>query len=116
MSWLGLALAVAALGLLGCCFAYPYLKKPPYVERDFVGRVVDKSLTLQETHYGTAPLLRLLVETEDRKRFEVRVTNEQYERARVGMWVARTRGEIKLSWDKPGSPATGGDGDRLEPR
>ena len=80
---------------------YPYLKKPPLIERDFTGRVVDKFLTIAESDRGSRPVMRLLVEDRQGKRGRVGVTGELYERARVGMWVSRRGGELKLHSNEP---------------
>ncbi|HEY0170835.1 MAG TPA: hypothetical protein VGB98_07420 [Pyrinomonadaceae bacterium] len=106
-----LALVIFAFGFI---YAYPRLKGPPLVRRDFVGRVVDKSLTLRESMIGTAALPSLLVEDGGGRRFDVAVNSEQYERARVGMWVRRGGGEVRLSWDEPAPRApVGGDNARV---
>lgn len=99
VSPVGLAGLVLALLALGFVYAYPRLKGPPLVRRDFVGKVMDKSLTLRESQIGTAPLAGLTVEDDGGRRFNVAVTAEQYERARVGMRVRRSGGLIELSWD-----------------
>lgn len=118
VNWLGFALLL--LLMVGIFYAanYPYLKKPPLVERDFTGRVVDKFLTIAESDRGSRPVMRLLVEDRNGKRGRVGVTGEFYERARVGMWVTRRRGELKLHFNEPEpEPAPhGGEGTRFEAR
>lgn len=114
VSWPGLLFAVVVLAGVGFLYAYPRLSGTPLVERDFVGRVVDKSLTLSESEIGTRHRLRLLVRAADGRQFQVAVTPEHYGRARVGMWVTRTRGEIKLSWDEPERDSPTGGGKKVE--
>jgi hypothetical protein len=116
VSWLGLLGLAACLAALGFLYAYPRLREPPLVKRDFVGRVLDKSLTLGESQTGTTHRTRLLVKAADGRQFEVAVTPEQYEGARAGMWVARTGGEVRLSWDEPGPARGGGGGNTVEAR
>lgn len=101
VSWPGLIIVLLVMFVVGFVYAYPRLKRPPLVERDFVGRVVDKHLTLRESEIGTSPRLRLLVRTSDGSQLNVAVTEEAYERARVGMWATRRGGEVSLSWDEP---------------
>lgn len=101
VDWAFLIPVVLLLALMFGAVAYAYLKGPPFVERDFTGRVVDKWLTIGESQTGSRPSMRLLVEGRDGRRFAVGVTGEFYERARVGMWVSRRAGELKLSWDEP---------------
>ena len=93
MSWLGLLAVVFMLAGLGFLYAYPRLSGTPLVKRDFVGRVVDKSLTLYESQIGTSHRPRLLVRAADGRQFQVAVTPEQDEGAQVGRWVTRTGGE-----------------------
>ena len=114
VSWPWLLFVLLALAGLGLLYAYPRLSGAPLVERDFVGRVVDKSLTLRESEIGTSHRLRLLVRAADGRQFEVAVTPEQYEGARAGMWVTRTRGEIRLSWGEPDPASSTGGGKRVE--
>ena len=111
VSWLGLLVLALVVFAIGFVYAYPRLKGPPLVRQDFVGKVVDKYLTLRESEIGTAGHMMLLVEGSDGRRFRVAVGGEQYERARVGMWVRRSGGVVELSWDEPapvGFKRTGG--------
>jgi hypothetical protein len=115
VSWPDLILMGLLLAGVGFIYAYPRLKEPPLIRRDFVGRVLDKSLTLRESQIGTGGFLTLLVEDRGGGRFKVLVTEEQYERARVGMWVERSGGEIKLSWDEP-EPGAARGGNKVDGR
>lgn len=105
-----MALATFVLG------GYAYFKRPPVVLRDFDARVVDKSLTLSETWLGTRPVMHLLVETSEGRRFRVSVTADFYEQAEVGMWLSRRWGELELSREKPPPAPPGGEGTRFEAR
>lgn len=116
MSWLGLAGVVFILLVFVLIYAYPRLTRPPIAERDFEGRVVEKFVALGESQIGSKTFPRLVVELANGARFNVAVNDEQYERARVGMRVARRRGELILSWDEPGPGAPRGVGDRVESR
>ena len=101
MSLLGLLAIAPVIFAVGYAFAYPYLKEPPFVRRDYVGRVADKYRSLRESQTGTRVGPTLLVEGRDGGRFKVGVTEDFYERARVGMWVTRRAGELELSRDEP---------------
>ena len=105
-------MALAAF-LLG---GYLYFKRPPVVLRDFDAKVVDKSLTTSESLTGSTHVTRLLVEDREGRRFWVGVDAEFYERARVGMWLSRRRGELKLSWEEPAPGPPGAEGARVEAR
>ncbi|MCA1620212.1 MAG: hypothetical protein LC795_13075 [Acidobacteria bacterium] len=111
VSRLGLVVLACVVFAIGFVYAYPRLKGPPLIRRDFVGKVVDKHLTLRESEIGTAGALWLLVEDGGGRRFRVAVNGEQYERARVGMWARRSGGVVELSRDEPaphGLKRTGG--------
>lgn len=101
VSWLGLFVLALVVFAIGFVYAYPRLKGPPLIRQDFVGKVVDKYLTLRESEIGTAGHMMLLVEGSDGRRFKVAVSGEQYERARVGMWARRSGGVVELSRDEP---------------
>ena len=116
VSWLGLFVIVLVMFGIGFLYAYPRLREPPLVRRDFVGRVVDKSLTLHESQIGTSGSLALLVEGRDGKRFKVAVTDEVYGRARVGMWVSRRAGAVEVSWGEPEPVPTREEGGKVEGR
>ncbi|HEX6184060.1 MAG TPA: hypothetical protein VFZ44_09295 [Pyrinomonadaceae bacterium] len=116
VSWLGLLIIALVMFAIGFAYAYPRLKGPPLIRQDFVGRVVDKSLTLRESEIGTAGSMSLLVEDRDGRRFKVAVNGEQYERARVGMWATRKGGVVELSSDEPAAGAVRGDTDKIEGR
>jgi hypothetical protein len=114
VDWIGLVALAVFIFAVWAAFVHPLLNEPPAVERDFVGRVVDKSLTIRESQdKGSRPSMRLLVEDREGRRFRVGVTGEFYERARVGMWVSRRVGELKLHSNEP---APGGDAARVEAR
>ncbi len=116
VSWLGLLGTVALLAGAAFLYAYPRLREPPLVRRDFVGRVVDRYLTLGESQIGTRGSLTLLVEDGAGRRFRVAVTDEVYERARVGMWVRRRGGVVEVSWEEPAAEAPPARGVRVEGR
>ena len=103
-------LVVVLTVIVWAVFVHPMLKEPPLVERDFTARVVDKSFTIRESDRALPPSMKLLVERTDGRRFNVGVTGEFYERARVGMWVSRRGGELRLHSDEPAPP--GGEGAR----
>jgi hypothetical protein len=93
--WLILILAAFALLFWGI---YRVWAPPHGVYRaQFEGRIVDKWADYAETNQGSVPQFRLLVETEDRNRFEVSVSPDVYERSKVGMKIRRTQqGNIEL--------------------
>jgi hypothetical protein len=108
---LGVAVTLLAIG-----FAYAYPRLSPRARPDFDGRVVEKFVALGESRMGSATFPRLVVETAGGARFNVGVNDEQYGRARVGMWLSRRDGELILSWDRPQPGAPRGDGDRMKAR
>jgi hypothetical protein len=113
VNWGWLLFAVSLLGVIGFAYAYPRLT--PVVRRDFDARVVEKYVAVRESQIGSATLPRLVVETADGRRFTVGVSGEQYEQARVGMWLSRRDGELRLSREAPGTGShDGGEGPRFE--
>lgn len=108
---LGLALALFVIG-----FAYAYPRLTPRPRRDFDGRIVEKYVALGESRIGSVTRPRLVVESADGRRFTVGVSDEEYERAQVGMWLSRREDELILSRDEPARRAPDGKGGRMEAR
>ncbi|MFN2481348.1 MAG: hypothetical protein ABR554_07760 [Pyrinomonadaceae bacterium] len=71
------------------------------LRREYVGKIVDKSLTVRETKLGSKMVGRLLVEGEGGKRFEVAPGLDVYERAQTGMWIKGSQAGVELSWSEP---------------
>jgi hypothetical protein len=63
---------------------------------DFDGRIVDRLADYTESLQGSVPRFRLSVETDDGKRFIVKVDQSLYESAKVGMRIKRRAGQIVL--------------------
>jgi hypothetical protein len=63
---------------------------------DFEGTIVDRWADYSETQEGSRPRLRLLVESQDGKRFTVKVDANVYESAKVGMRIKSKSGQIEL--------------------
>ncbi len=54
---------------------------------DYEGRIVDRWADYAETQQGSRPRFSLLVESQDGKRFTVKVDPNVYESAKVGMRI-----------------------------
>ena len=63
---------------------------------DFDGTIVDRWAVYPESKYSPQPLFRLSVESQDGKRFTVKVDPAVYESAKVGMRIKRRSGQIVL--------------------
>ena len=63
---------------------------------DFEGTIVERWADYSETQEGSRPRLRLLVESQDGKRFTVKVDANVYESAKVGMRIKSKSGQIEL--------------------
>jgi hypothetical protein len=63
---------------------------------DYDGRIVDRWGDYSESEQGSRPRFQLLVESEDGKRFRVKVDASVYESARVGMRIKNRNGQIVL--------------------
>jgi hypothetical protein len=76
---------------------------------EYEGKIVDKSLTIQETQTGSKMKRRLLIEGKRGERFEVAPDVAIYERAQIGMWIKSDRAGVELSRSESGgSPAVEG--------
>ena len=63
---------------------------------DYEGRVVDRWADYSGPEQGAQPRFRLLVESLDHKRFTIKVDDNVYESARVGMRIKSRAGQIVL--------------------
>ena len=63
---------------------------------DYDGKIVDRWADYAESKYVSEPRFRLLVESEDGKRFTVKVDANVYESAKVGMRIKSRAGQIVL--------------------
>jgi flagellar basal body-associated protein FliL len=63
---------------------------------DYDGRIVDRWGAYSESEQGSRPRFRLLVESQDSKRFTVNVDASVYESARVGMRIKSRSGQVVL--------------------
>ena len=72
----------------------------PY-RRNYEGRIVDKSLTIRESQYGSWAVRRLRVRGKGGEEFEVSVSDALYQRAQVGMWIKRSDTGVKVLWQEP---------------
>ena len=61
---------------------------------DYDGKIVDRWADYVESKYGSQPRFRLLVESDDGKRFTVKVDPNVYESAKVGMRIKSRAGKI----------------------
>ena len=90
---LGSALIVFIMGLL--ILAYRQQLTP--VRENYQGLVVDKWMGFTQSDEGSFPYYRLLVERENGERIKVRVDYDEYQQARVGMWVTKNQGILEFS-------------------
>lgn len=63
---------------------------------DFEGTVIDRYADYSETQQGSRPRMQLLIESEDHKRFTVKVEPGVYESAKIGMRIKSESGKIEL--------------------
>jgi hypothetical protein len=99
--WAVLAAVVAALlFVLVINLRQRFKPSGPY-RVDYEGRIVDKSITLEETSMGSGSVKRLHIRGKDGETFDVIVNRSLYDRAQVGMWIRSDRNGAKLSWDEP---------------
>ena len=68
----------------------------PSHKADYEGRVLDRWADYAESEQGSRPRFNLLIESQDGKRFTVRVDPTVYESAQVGMRIKSRAGQIVL--------------------
>lgn len=68
----------------------------PVSTDDYEGTIVERWADYAETQEGSRPRMRLLVESQDGKRFTVGVDSNVYESAKVGMRIRSRSGQIVL--------------------
>lgn len=68
----------------------------PLDKGDYEGTIVDRWADYAESDQGSRPRLALVVESQDGKRFTVKVDSNVYESARVGMRIRSRAGQIVL--------------------
>ena len=93
-SSVGWGIALGAIFVLVLFVAWQHSNQQ--TRTDFEGTVVDRWGAYSESEQGSRPRFRLLVESEDGKRFPVNVDANVYESARVGMWIKNRNGQIVL--------------------
>ena len=97
-----------ALIIVGMLIWYQRLSPTGPNRPEYLGRIVDKSLTVRESREGSSVVRYLLLEEKGGGRFQVIVNEDIYERAKVGMWIQRNKEGVKLfsSPPDPSSPST----------
>ena len=68
----------------------------PIAQGDYEGTIVDRWADYSESDQGAKPFFRLRVESQDGKRFTVKVDPNVYESARVGMRIKSRSGQVVL--------------------
>ena len=63
---------------------------------DYDGTIVDRWADYTQSEQGSRPYFRLLVESNDGKRFSVKVDPNIYESARIGMHIKSRDGQVVL--------------------
>lgn len=73
-----------------------YKAKSGLSPAEYEGRIADKWVGYSPSEAGSRTYFRLLVETKTGQKLTVEVDEETYERARVGMWITKTREGTQL--------------------
>jgi hypothetical protein len=92
IAWGALIVALFA-GLLLMIYKSKLAVRPA----EYEGRIVEKWAGYEHSIEGSFPYFRLLVETDNGRKLTVAVNKENYERARVGMRIKKTRKGIELT-------------------
>jgi hypothetical protein len=88
-----IVLSIAFAGVLAVSCHQSYLTP---VREDYEGLVVDKWAGFSESREGSIPYYRLLVEKKGGERIRVRITFDEYQRAKVGSWMKNVSGQIEF--------------------
>ena len=90
-------LSVIIIGMLAMLAVTVWKKSStPSDASDYEGRIVDRWADYSNSQYNPQPYFHLLVESNEGKRFSVRVDPNVYESARVGMRIKSRSGQVVL--------------------
>ena len=64
--------------------------------REFLGKIVDKRISVYESQQGSSFVNELIIEEKNGRRFRFSVTEEMYGRAKIGMWIRRNNKGTEL--------------------
>lgn len=93
--------AIAALVVvIGLCLVFYYVWGGRATSTDYEGKIVDKWADYTASTQGSQPYFRLVVETGDGKRLTVKVDQNVYQSARVGMRIRSKDGQVVLIEEK----------------
>lgn len=88
---------LTGIGLLALfCVIFFYIWGGRANNSDYEGKIVDRWADYSNSQQGGSPFFRLLVESNEGKRFTVRVEPTVYESARVGMRIKSRSGQVVL--------------------
>jgi hypothetical protein len=96
---LGLLILMLLVGVL----LLVYRAKSSLNPIEYEGRIVDKWAGYNHSDEGSFPYFRLLLETDKGQKLTVAVDREDYERAKIGMRIKKTRQGIELTHIEPES-------------
>ena len=68
---------------------------------DYEGKIVDKSVTINESRTGSRAARRLLIRGKSGEEFQVAINEVLYGRAQVGMWIKSSSAGAELAWGEP---------------
>lgn len=77
------------------------MKSQGAYRQEYSGRVMNKWVTYHESLLGTRVSRHLLIESKNGEEFQVSVSPELYEQAKVDAWVTKDKREIKFLAAEP---------------
>ena len=89
-----LVLAAIVLFLGVVLFLREYGSEVISNRKNFTGKIIEKRVSVDETKQGSKFVSSFLIEEESGSRFYLRVTDEMYQRAEVGMWIRRDKNGV----------------------
>jgi hypothetical protein len=95
------ALLVCGVVALFVVSFYQRMDSQGAYRREYQGRVVDKWVTYHETELGTQVSRHLRLKSKNGEAFQVTVSAELYDEAKVDLWVIKNKDGFKILATKP---------------
>ena len=93
-------LVIALVSLLGINLSQRIKAEGPY-RNEYEGRVMDKWVGYHESQQGTRISRHLLIKSKNNEVFQVSVSPELYEQAKVGNWLIKNKEGLRILEAEP---------------
>jgi hypothetical protein len=92
---------VSALAIGVVVNYYQRMRSQGAYRSEYEGRVVNKWVTYHETEFGTRISRHLLIKSKNGEVFQVSVSPDLYEQAKVDQWVIKDKNGIQILASEP---------------